>query len=67
MPRRTIKQIDKEIKRVEKRLQKLKHDRELLAMGIEPSDQLSIFDAIFEQPDPPPLPIRRPAEQLLLM
>lgn len=62
MRRRTIRQVDAEIKRLEKRLNELKRDRELLALGIEPRNQLSIFVDLPSEPKPEP----KPPEQSLL-
>ena len=63
MRKRTVKQIDREIKRLTKRIKELERDRALIAIGIEPRNQLCICL------DPPPKsapPARRP-EQLLLV
>jgi hypothetical protein len=63
MRKRTVKQLDREIRRVEKRLTQLKKDRTLLALGIEPRNQLEFC----MEPPPEPVPIPDPAKQLLLI
>lgn len=54
MRKRTVRQVDAEIRKLEKRLNQLKRDREFLALGIEPRNQLSIFTEL--SPDPKPEP-----------
>ena len=63
MRKRTVKQIDREIERLTKRIKQLERDRALLALGIEPRNQLCI------DLDPAPKPARAPrrAEQLWLV
>ena len=63
MRKRTVKQLDREIKRTEKRLEQLRRDRALLAVGIEPRDQLEFC----MEPPPEPVPIPEVARQLLLI
>ena len=63
MRKRTVKQVDREINRLEKRLKQLKQDRELLALGIEPRNQLTIFDELLRETHNKP----KSPEQLLLM
>lgn len=63
MRTRTVKQVDREIKRLEKRLKQLKQDRELLALGIEPRNQLSIFDELLRETHKEP----KGPKQLLLV
>ena len=63
MRKRTVKQLDREIKRTEKKLKQLKKDRTLLALGIEPRDQLEIC----ADPPPEPVPMPKSIEQLLLI
>ncbi|MCP4677004.1 MAG: hypothetical protein GY854_16095 [Deltaproteobacteria bacterium] len=65
MRKRTVQQIDREIKRVEKRLNQLREDRNLLALGIEPRNQLTI--CIEPSPKPSPLPPPSHSEQLLFL
>ena len=63
MRKRTVKQIDREIRKLAHRLEQLKQDRALLALGIEPRNQLTI------SVDPPPKPesVPKRAVQLLLV
>lgn len=63
MRKRTVKQIDREIKRLTVRIKQLERDRALLALGIEPRNQLCICLETPVKPEPSP----RRAEQLLLM
>jgi hypothetical protein len=63
MRKRTVKQIDREIERLTERIKQLERDRALLALGIEPRNQLSIRLDPPPKPEPPP----RRAEQLTLM
>ena len=63
MRKRTVKQLDREIKKLTRRLEQLKQDRALLALGIEPRNQLTI------SVDPPkePAPAPKRAVQLSLV
>jgi len=63
MRKRTVKQIDREIKRLTKRIKQLERDRAMLLVGIEPRNQLCISLDPPPKPKPPP---RRP-EQLMLV
>ena len=63
MRKRTIKQIDAQIKKIERRLNQLKADRALIALGIEPRNQLSFFTQLTAKQ----IPEQKRAEQLQLI
>jgi len=63
MRKRTVKQIDREIARLTRRIEQLQRDKALLAVGIEPRNRL-LIDV---DPQPKRAPERRRPEQLWLV
>jgi hypothetical protein len=54
MRKRTVKQLDREIRKLTRRLEQLKQDRALLLLGIEPRNQLTIAVDPPAKPEPAP-------------